>query len=144
MLRLWLQETKHQFRDKWTERWTNNFRTELQLGFGRSTRLIDTLIGMRYGAHATAADNISPSLLLDWRTQRFVREFRIQERIGPSWYGGRLFNMSSYQKSLDNKLDVSLKAGRNVFIRLLLNITYLFDEHVLKYDMAEFKATAIF
>ncbi|OGJ89968.1 MAG: hypothetical protein A2268_08270 [Candidatus Raymondbacteria bacterium RifOxyA12_full_50_37] len=128
----WNSANKRQFRDKWTERWSGNFRTELQVAFGRSTD------------SSYARDNASSSLLLDCRTQRFVREFRVQERIGPALYDGRLFDFSTYRQSIENKLDISLKAGRNVFVRLLLNLTYLFDERLLKYDMAEFKATAVF
>jgi hypothetical protein len=73
-----------------------------------------------------------------------VREFRIQERIGPNFYDGHEFDFGSYSRSLENRLDLSLKAGRNLFARLLLNLTYFWDDHVLKYDMAEFKLTAIF
>jgi len=42
------------------------------------------------------------------------------------------------------KLDLQVKTGANFFLRLLLDIDYMFDQHVMKYDLAELKATALF
>jgi hypothetical protein len=130
-----VETESHQFRTKWAERWTPRFRTELKFAVMRNR--VDTVSN-------EFSDGFSPNILLDWRTSRWVREFRVQNRIGPNFYDGSEFDFKSYKRSLENKLDLSLKAGRNLFARLLLNLTYLFDDKMLRYDMAEFKLTAVF
>ncbi len=103
-----------------------------------STRLNNTL-SFNY------KNSISPGILFDGRIQKnFIREFRIQYFIGLTLYDGEFLKMDTYKKSWDNKLDLSIKAGRNFFIRALLNVNYLFDEEVLLYDLAEVKATCLF
>ncbi len=130
-----VSSSRHLIQTKWTERWIPGLRSEFNIGASRQWS--DTLSDDR-------TDAFFFNVLFDWRTSRFVREFRIQERLGPDFIRGHAFNLSDYDASLENKLDLSLKAGRNIYARLLLNLVYLFDEKLLKYDMAEFKFTLVF
>lgn len=137
-----LTEFSHEFRYNWIERWTPNFRTELPIGL--SWEKLDTT-SVAETISSGFVNGISPAIKFDFRFQRtWIREFRTQYTIGFSLYEGKFLRYDTYKKSWDNKLDVSVKAGKNFFIRLLLNISYLFDENLMKYDMAELKATALF
>ncbi len=133
---------KHEPRFKWIQRWQPDFRTELKANISwqkYDSLTIDTALYTDY------SNTISPNILFDWRVQRnIIREFRVQYTIGGSLYSGTFFSFDSYKKSWDNKLDVSVKAGRNFLLRILLNISYLIDEELLRYDLAELKATALF
>lgn len=133
---------KHDSRLKWTQKWKPLFRTELPININwqkcDTTRFQSTLL-------FDYRNSISSGILFDGKIQRkFIRELRIQYFIGATLYNGNFFEFDSYKKSWDNKLDLSLKAGRNFFIRALLNLNYLFDEKVLRYDLAEVKATCLF
>jgi len=134
---------QHDFRFKWIERWSAKLRTELPINLGWDKT--DSLINTMNPASAGYTSIISPGILIDWRIQKkIIREFRIQYLIGGSLYDGTFLQFDTYKKSWDNKLDLSLKAGRNFLLRILLNCSYLFDEEKLKYDLAELKATAMF
>ncbi|MFH0922147.1 MAG: hypothetical protein V1913_17525 [Fibrobacterota bacterium] len=125
----------HEARARWTERWLSEFRTEFRLAASRSYS--DTAI-------KPVRDGFATGVLLDYRSSRFVRELRIQEFAGPSFSNGNAFDFQSYDPSFDSKTDISLKAGRNLFARLLINLSYSFTNRIFKYDMAEFKLTAVF
>jgi hypothetical protein len=138
----------YELRLKWTERWEPNVRTEFPIalswknqdtsivGFGEAP---DTTISTGY------LNTISPGILFDWRVEKkIIREFRTQYYIGISLMNGKTFDFSTYDLSQDNKFDIMVKAGSNFFFRLLLSISYLFNEKALRYDMAELKATALF
>ncbi len=133
---------RHEPRIKWTQRWIPAFRTEVLINANwQKTDIffLDSIDSPEY------SNGISPGILFDWRIQKkFIREFRVQYTIGGSIYEGTFFKFDSYKKSWDNKLDISMKAGRNFFLRMLLNVRYLFDEEMLRYDLAELKATALF
>lgn len=133
---------QHDFRFKWIERWRPLFRTELPINLNWQkidSVSTDTILSPEY------INTISPGVLIDWRIQKkFVREFRIRYFIGGTLYDGTFFDFDTYKKSWDNKLDMSLKMGRNFFLRMLLNVSYLYDEEIIRYDLAELKATALF
>ena len=130
-----ISSTRHEPRVRWTERWFSWFRTETRLGASRTWS--DT-------SSAGKLDGFFASLLLDWRNSRFVRELRVQEQFGPVFSNGHGLDFGSYGAAFANKVDISLRAGRNLYARLFINATYDFDAHLLKYDMAEFKLTAVF
>jgi len=136
---------KHDFRLKWTERWKPLFRTELPITLG--WQRADSTFAYIADSSKTGTwkNSISPGLLIDWRLQKKVlREFRVQYFIGMTFYDAPFLKFDEYKSSWDNKLDISIKAGRNLFLRMLVNVNYLFNERLLKYDMAELKATALF
>lgn len=137
-----------ELREKWTERWKQNFRTELSLSI--------TNINKDFLKHSSSSlvtldsstgylNTITPGILFDWRILgKWIREFRIQYYVGALLSQGKKLDFASYDKAEQNKLDVQVKAGANFFLRLLLNVDYYFDQKLLKYDMAELKATALF
>jgi len=138
-----LKSSSYELRLKWTQRWLNqNFRTELPLNF--MWQKLDTI--MPFIEYSSGyLNSISPGVLFDARiTGKTIKEFRIQYYIGASLTNGEFFNLNTYSLAQENKFDVMVKAGNNFFIRLLLNVNYLFSEKLLKYDMAELKATALF
>ena len=136
------RERVHEVRLKWIERWIPSLRTELPLS--TAWRKIDS---------SWASTSImpgylhmfTPAILIDWRIQRkTLRELRVQYQTGVTFYDGEFAHISTYKRSWDNKLDTMVKLWQNFFIRLLVNVNYLVDDDVLKYDMAELKATALF
>jgi hypothetical protein len=138
--------TTYEFNFKWTERWIPNFRTELPIvmswanvdsSIATSTRTADTSTGY--------LNSIAPGILFDWRIQgKTIRECRTQFYVGAALANGKNFNLSTYDKAEQTKVDVQVKAGANFFLRLLLAVDYMFDQHVMKYDLAELKITALF
>lgn len=127
--------TRHETRFKWTQRWFSWFRTEFRTGASRAW--CDT-------SRVRTRDGFFTNILLDWRNSRFVRELRVQEQFGPIFSNGAGLDFGSYEAALANKLDISVKAGRNLYARLFINVNYSFEENLLKYDMAEFKLLAVF
>ncbi|MBD3422429.1 MAG: hypothetical protein GF398_20130 [Chitinivibrionales bacterium] len=140
-----LTEQVHTLRNRWTERWLPQLRTELQVNFG--WEVTDTTIFDSPGAplrRLANAANFDPALLIDWRTASRIEEFRIQWQTGPVLSGAQSLDFATYAITWNNKLDISLKITQNVFLRLLLNLNYNFDERLLSYDLAELKGTALF
>jgi hypothetical protein len=143
-----LKNYQDEFRIKWTERWVPNLRTEstvdllwqnLDSTFNNLATLVtrDTMTGY--------LNSITPGILFDWRIQgKVIREWRTQYYIGAILSNGRDFSIGTYNKAWQNKLDIQVKAGANFFLRLLLEVDYLFDQKVLNYNMAALKATALF
>jgi hypothetical protein len=107
--------------------------------------LVDTVV-MKFKEKSTGyLNSIAPGILFDWRVQgKWIRECRTQFYIGAALSSGKNFDLRTYDKAEQNKLDVQVKAGANFFLRLLLSIDYMFDQKVLKYDLAELKVTALF
>ncbi len=133
---------KHDVKIKWTERWKPLFRTELHANMNwlKTDTLTDSIQQENDYKHTLA-----PGVLVDWRVQKeILKEFRLQYFTGLSWYDGQFFNFPTYKTSWDNKLDMSVKVGRSFIFRLLVNLNYLIDEKLLKYDLTELKATALF
>jgi hypothetical protein len=145
---LQLKSNTIETRFKWTERWLQqNFRTELPIGL--SWKSSDSILTKNIIPSSTTStgylNSLASGVLFDWRIQgKIVREFRIQYYIGFTLADGTFFNFVSYNKALDNKLDIMVKVGNNFFIRMLCNVSYLFDDKMMKYDLAELKATALF
>ncbi|MBL8028804.1 MAG: hypothetical protein JNL74_20435, partial [Fibrobacteres bacterium] len=126
----------HSVLTRWTEKWlSGQLRSELKAG---ASRVYGDSIALG------KTDGCYLALLCDWRTNRFLREIRIQEQVGPVLSEGRGLELGSYSYAFQNKLDVNIRAGNNFYARILLNLSYLFDDHLLKYDLAEFKLTAVF
>jgi frataxin-like iron-binding protein CyaY len=137
-----------ELRAKWTERWTPDFRTELDfVGSNQNSAFswFDALANPLRDSSTGYLNTFTPGILFDWRVQgKWIREFRVQYYIGALLADGNSLDWSTYDKAEQNKLDIQIKAGANFFLRLLLNIDYYFDQKMLKYDMAELKATALF
>jgi len=140
------KSSTYEFRFKWTERWIPNFRTELPLIL--SWQNIDSTLNTATTIRDTSTgilNSITPGVLFDWRIQgKLIREFRTQLYIGAVLSNGRNYSYSTYDKAEQNKLDIQVKAGANFFIRLLLDVDYMFDQKVMVYNLAELKATALF
>jgi len=136
----------YEFNFKWTERWIPNFRTELPIVM--SWQNVDSVINTTSRIADTSTgylNSIAPGILFDWRVQgKWIRECRTQFYVGAALASGKNFDLRTYDKAEQTKLDVQVKAGANFFLRLLLDVDYMFDEHVMKYDLAELKVTALF
>jgi hypothetical protein len=143
-----VKSTTFEFRFKWTERWIPNFRTELPIVL--SWQNVDTSFNIPsapkiYDTSTGYLNSIAPGILFDWRLQgKWIRECRTQFYIGAAVSSGKNFDFATYDKAEQNKLDIQVKAGANFFLRLLLDVDYMFDQKVLKYNMAELKVTALF
>jgi len=125
---------------KWTQRWFPNFRTEQTIDFSRGD--YDTTVGNNRRSTGNV-NTTEPGILFDFRNQgNVLRETRIQYYTGVSFSNDSI--ISTYEVAQVNKLDVQIKAGSNFFLRLLLDVSYLINQKVLKYDLAELKVTALF
>jgi|WetSurMetagenome_2_1015567.scaffolds.fasta_scaffold00056_34 hypothetical protein len=137
-----------EFRLKWTERWLPTLRTETSVDL--TWQNVDTILANTSGiiTRDTATgylNTITPGILLDWRVLgKVIREWRTQYYIGAQLSNGRNYTYGTYSKAWQNKFDVQVKVGANFFLRLLLEVDYLFDQKTLNYNMAELKATALF
>jgi hypothetical protein len=137
-----------EFRIKWTERWMPTLRTEssVDLIWQNIDTTFFTTQGVATRDTATGYLNtITPGILFDWRILgKVIREWRTQYYIGAQLSNGRNYSYGTYSKAWQNKLDIQVKAGANFFLRMLLEVDYLFDQKVLNYNLAELKATALF
>jgi hypothetical protein len=137
-----------EFRIKWTERWIPNLRTESTVDLtwqNLDSTINDPVANINRDTTTGYLNSIAPGILFDWRIQgKIIREWRTQYYIGAMLSNGRDFSFVTYNKAWQNKLDIQVKAGANFFLRLLLEVDYLFDQKVLNYNMAALKATALF
>ncbi|HUI91850.1 MAG TPA: hypothetical protein VLX68_06330 [Chitinivibrionales bacterium] len=143
-----LKNYQDEFRIKWTERWVPNLRTESTVDIlWQNLDSTFTNLGTNITRDTVTGylNTITPGILFDWRIQgKVIREWRTQYYIGAMLSNGANYSFRSYDKAWQNKLDIQVKAGANFFLRLLLEVDYLFDQKVLNYNMAELKATALF
>jgi hypothetical protein len=137
-----------EFMIKWTERWTPHLRTESTIDYSRQnldSAINDRTAGIFRDTVTGYLNSITPGILFDWLIPgKKIREWRTQYYIGAVLSGGRGYSFGTYQKTWQNKFDIQVKAGANFYLRLLLELDYLFDTKVLDYDMAQLKATALF
>jgi hypothetical protein len=137
-----------ELRGKWTQRWRPNVRTELDFVASNQNQdfsSFDALSNPTRDSSTGYRNTFTPGILIDLRwLGKTIRELRVQYYIGALLSNGKSLDWSAYDKAQQNKLDIQVKAGANFFLRLLLNVDYYFDQKVLKYDMAELKATALF
>jgi hypothetical protein len=148
-----MQNLIHEFLIQWTERWSNFLRTELPLKLSWS-RYDSTLIedfkdtgnkDISFNNSSGFINSLNPGFLIDLRIKReYVRELKIQYFIGLSLTNGTFMDFGTYERTWQNKFDISMKMGRNFNLRILLNLNYLFNKRKLKYDLAELKASALF
>ncbi len=133
---------------KWTERWSGNLRTETTVDLSRQNldSTINDAVNIVYRDTTTGyLNSISPGILFDWRVQgKAIREWRTQYYIGAMLSGGSGYDFNTYQQAWQNKFDIQVKAGSNFFLRLLMEVDYLFNSKQVVYNMAQLKATALF
>ena len=136
---------------KWTERWSPNLRTETTVDVSRQDvdSVINDAIGGIAGVYRDTTtgylNSLTPGILFDWRIPgKTIREWRTQYYIGAMLSNGRGYDFNSYQQTWQNKFNIQVKAGSNFFLRLLMEVDYVFNTKVLVYNMAELKATALF
>jgi hypothetical protein len=143
-----LKNYQDEFRVKWTERWVPNLRTEATADLtwqNLDSTFYKVATNITRDTTTGYLNSIAPGILFDWRIQgKVIREWRTQYYIGAMLSNGRDFSFGTYNKAWQNKLDIQVKAGTNFFLRLLLEVDYLFDQKVLNYNMAALKATALF
>jgi hypothetical protein len=143
-----LKNYQDEFRIKWTERWVPNLRTEATADLtwqNLDSTFYKVATNITRDTTTGYLNSIAPGILFDWRIQgKVIREWRTQYYIGAMLSNGRDFSFGTYNKAWQNKLDIQVKAGTNFFLRLLLEVDYLFDQKVLNYNMAALKATALF
>jgi len=146
---LTIKNDQDEFRLMWTERWMPTFRTQTTIDLtwqnvdttesdpNTGNVLRDTVTGF--------LNTITPGILFDWRVPgTVIREWRTQYYIGAQLLNGQNYTYNTYSKAMQNKIDIQVKAGANFYLRLLMEVDYLFTTHQLEYNMAELKATALF
>jgi|GEM_PF-2744950 hypothetical protein len=133
---------------KWTERWSPNLRTETTVDVSRQdldSMINDASAGVFRDTTSGYLNSLTPGILFDWRIPgKTIREWRTQYYIGAMLSNGRAYDFNSYQQTWQNKFDIQVKAGSNFFLRLLMEVDYVFNTKVLVYNMAQLKATALF
>lgn len=133
---------------KWTERWSPNLRTESTVDVSRQnldSTFNDAANNIFRDTVTGYLNSLTPGILFDWRIPgKIIREWRTQYYIGAMLSGGRGYDFNTYTQTWQNKFDIQVKAGANFFLRLLMEVDYVFNTKVLIYNLAQLKATALF